>query len=50
MYDNEELLRDLLQANPNKVHYKDAYGRSPLHIAAQHGNTAIIDLLVAAGG
>uniref|UniRef100_A0A9J2PYQ2 non-specific serine/threonine protein kinase n=1 Tax=Ascaris lumbricoides TaxID=6252 RepID=A0A9J2PYQ2_ASCLU len=49
VYDNEELLRDLLQANPNKVHYKDAYGRSPLHIAAQHGNTAIIDLLVAAG-
>uniref|UniRef100_A0A915AF19 non-specific serine/threonine protein kinase n=1 Tax=Parascaris univalens TaxID=6257 RepID=A0A915AF19_PARUN len=49
VYDNEELLRDLLQANPNKVHYKDAYGRSPLHIAAQHGNTAIIDLLLAAG-
>uniref|UniRef100_A0A0M3JD17 ANK_REP_REGION domain-containing protein n=1 Tax=Anisakis simplex TaxID=6269 RepID=A0A0M3JD17_ANISI len=51
VYDNDELLRDLLQtsSNPNKVHYKDTYGRSALHIAAQHGNTTTIDLLIEAG-
>ncbi|VDN51129.1 unnamed protein product [Dracunculus medinensis] len=48
-YDNEELLRDLVQAYPEKVNYKDKYGRSALHLAAQHGNLTIVDLLLAAG-
>lgn len=49
VYENEELLRDLLQANPDKVHFRDTHGRSALHIAAQHGNVRLIELLIKAG-
>ncbi|EFO25986.1 TKL/LRRK protein kinase [Loa loa] len=49
IYDNEELLQELLEANPGKVYYRDKHGRSALHIAAQNGNIAILDLLIEAG-
>nr|CDP90956.1 Bm6044, isoform b [Brugia malayi] len=49
MYENEELLRELLEANPGKVYYRDKHGRSALHIAAQNGNLPILDLLIEAG-
>uniref|UniRef100_A0A915PJA2 non-specific serine/threonine protein kinase n=1 Tax=Setaria digitata TaxID=48799 RepID=A0A915PJA2_9BILA len=49
MYENEELLRELLEANPGKVYYRDTHGRSALHIAAQNGNISILDLLIEAG-
>uniref|UniRef100_A0A8R1XUT2 non-specific serine/threonine protein kinase n=1 Tax=Onchocerca volvulus TaxID=6282 RepID=A0A8R1XUT2_ONCVO len=49
MYENEELLRELLEVNPGKVYYRDKYGRSALHIAAQNGNVPILDLLIKAG-
>ncbi|VDN18660.1 unnamed protein product [Gongylonema pulchrum] len=49
LYNNEELLRELLEANPGKVHYRDKHGRSALHIAAQNGVLAVVDLLIKAG-
>ncbi|KAL3998140.1 Ankyrin repeats (3 copies) family protein [Acanthocheilonema viteae] len=49
MYENEELLRELLEANPGKIYYRDKHGRSALHIAAQNGSTSIVDLLIKAG-
>lgn len=50
MYENEELLRELLEANPGKLYYRDKHGRSALHVAAQNGNISILDLLIEAGG
>lgn len=49
-YESEELLRELLEANPRKVYYRDNHGRSALHIAAQNGNIVVLDLLIKAGG
>ncbi|KAM3721655.1 Leucine-rich repeat serine/threonine-protein kinase [Dirofilaria immitis] len=49
MYKNEELLRELLEANPGKIYYRDKHGRSALHIAAQNGSISILDLLIKAG-
>ncbi|CAG9533559.1 unnamed protein product [Cercopithifilaria johnstoni] len=49
VYENEELLRELLEANPGKIYYRDKHGRSALHIAAQNGSISILDLLIEAG-
>ncbi|VDN03509.1 unnamed protein product [Thelazia callipaeda] len=49
IYNNEELLRELLKINPGKVHYRDKYGKSALHIAAQNGSVRVLDLLIKAG-
>uniref|UniRef100_A0A0R3RFC1 non-specific serine/threonine protein kinase n=1 Tax=Elaeophora elaphi TaxID=1147741 RepID=A0A0R3RFC1_9BILA len=49
IYENEELLRELLEANPGKIYYRDKHGKSALHIAAQNGNVSILDLLIEAG-
>lgn len=50
MYENEELVRELLEANPGKIYYRDKHGKTALHIAAQNGSLSILDLLIEAGG
>ncbi|VDK83805.1 unnamed protein product [Litomosoides sigmodontis] len=49
MYENEELLQELLEANPGEIYYTDKHGKTALHIAAQNGSLSILDLLIKAG-
>ncbi|KAH7717085.1 LRK-1 protein [Aphelenchoides avenae] len=49
LYNNADLLRELLSENPSALHHKDPIGRGALHYAAARGQVECVRIIINAG-